>query len=146
MGMENKGVYEYTCPVTLSGGGMTYRLKSDPIIAVSRANEIVKRSVAKPKNDGSIKESWAVGDWKVVIGGVIIAETKEELKEHVKFLVKMSALRQSLDVTCNVLNDLYDIISVAIEDLQMPATPGMLNQEFIISAVSDKSFELLEEL
>lgn len=145
-GMGNKGFAEYCCPVTLSGGGKVCNLQSDPLIAVSRANDIAKRSVAKPSNPGTIKESWAVGDWKITISGVVIAETKEDLANAIREISDICALRESVEITCNVLNDLYDVTRVAIENLELPSTPGMLNQQFSITAVSDTSHELLEEI
>ena len=146
-GMGNIGFGElYNSPVTLEGGGKKFNLPCDPIIAVSRQNEIAKRSVAKPKSPGTIKESWAVGDWSVSIGGVIIAETKEDLTKLVKELSEICAIRESLSVTCPPLHEQYDIDHLAIDNLQLPFTPGELNQQFTINATSDTSHELLEEL
>ena len=145
-GMGNKGFAEYSCPLTLKGGGKVCYLASDPLIAVSRTNEIAKRNVAKPEKQGSIKESWAVGDWNVNISGIIIANTEEELKQAVQELSDICAVRESLEVTCGILNDQYDITRLAIDNLQLPFTPGMLNQQFTITAVSDTSYELLEKV
>lgn len=146
-GMGNLGFTEYTCPVTLEGGGMYCKLAADPLIAVSRTNEIAKRSVAKPRwNEGTIKESWAVGDWQINITGIIIADSKEHLEQAVMKLDAVCLVRESLGVTCPVLNDFYGITRLAIESLQLPFTPGVLNQQFTIQAVSDTSHELLEEV
>lgn len=144
--MWDKGFVEYSCPVTLSGSGKVCNLQSDPLIAVSRANDIAKRSVAKPSNPGTIKESWAVGDWRITISGVVIAKTKEDLANAIREISDICALRESVAVTCNVLNALYNVTNIAIEDLQLPFTPGMLNQQFSITAVSDTSHKLLEEI
>lgn len=146
-GMGNIGFCkEYESPVTLMGGGKEFNLPCDPLIAVGRSNEIVKRSVAKPNGQGSIKESWAVDDWAVTISGIIVAKTKDELNADLKALSEICALRESLAVTCPPLNDHYGINNLAIERLDFPFTPGELNQQFSITAVSDESHELLEEL
>lgn len=145
-GMGNAGFSEFVCPVTLEGNGLQVRLASDPIIAVSRQNEIAKRSVAKPRMRGSVKESWAVGDWDVNLSGVIIAESQDELERQIRELTEICAVRESVSVTCPPLNDLYDITKLAIRSIQFPATPGECNQQFNISAYSDESYELLEEL
>lgn len=145
-GMGNKGFAEYACPVTLKGGGLELDLEADPMIAVGRQNEVVCRSVAKPKKDGTIKESWAVGDWSVSIGGIIIAQTEEELWQSVNQLSQICAVRESLEITCPPLNEQYDIFRLAITNLQLPFTPGLLNQQFTITALSDTSHELLEEV
>lgn len=145
-GMGNQGFAEYTCPVTLKGGGIEVELEADPLIAVGRQNEIARRSVAKPQREGTIKESWAVGDWEVNISGVIIAKTEEELWQSVRHLSWICAVRESLEVTCPPLNEQYDIMRLAITQLQFPFTPGLLNQQFTITAVSDTSYELLEEV
>ena len=145
-GMGNRGFAEYTCPVTLKGGGIEVELEADPLIAVGRQNEITRRSVAKPKQEGTIKESWAVGGWSVSISGVIIAETEEELWQSVRQLQWICTVRESLEVTCPPLNEQYDIMRLAIASLQLPFTPGELNQQFTITAYSDTSHELLEEL
>ena len=145
-GMGNKGFAEYSCPTTLVGGGLTVQLASDPVIAVGRGNEIARRSVAKPEKQGTIKESWAVGDWSVTIGGIIIAETEEDFLLAVDELQTICAVRESVEVTCNILNYLYGITRIAIERLDLPFTPGMFNQQFTITAYSDTSYELLEEV
>ena len=146
-GMGNLGFAQYRCPVTLEGGGMYCELAADPLIAVERANDVVRRSVAKPRRkEGTIKESWAVGDWQVTIAGVIVAETREELEKAVMELDAVCAVRESLEVTCPLLNDQYGITRLAVTQLQLPFTPGELNQQFTITALSDTSHELLEEL
>ena len=146
-GMGNRGFAEYQCPVTLEGSYIYCELASDPLIAVSRQNEIAKRSVAKPRwKEGTIKESWAVGDWQVNISGVIIADSKEELEKAIMEIDAVCQVRESVKVTCPVLNDIYGICSLAIESLQLPFTPGELNQQFTITALSDTSHELLEEV
>ena len=145
-GMGNRGFAEYTCPVTLKGGGLEVDLQADPLISVGRQNEVICRSVAKPQREGTIKESWAVGDWSVTIGGVIIANTEADLTEAVRQLQQICAVRESVEVTCPPLNGQYDIFRLAITNLQLPFTPGLLNQQFTITALSDTSHELLEEL
>lgn len=146
-GMGNRGFAEYTCPVTLEGGGMYCELASDPLIAVSRANEIARRSVAKPRwKEGTVKESWAVGDWQVNISGIIVADSKEQLERAVMQIDAVCLVRESLAVTCPLLNDQYGITRLAVERLDLPFTPGELNQQFTITALSDTSHELLEEI
>lgn len=145
-GMGSLGWSEYTCPVVLDGGGLHCRIMSDPLIAVGRGNEIARRSVAKPKREGTIKENWAVGDWNVNISGIIIAKTVEEMQAAVRELSAICAVRESVEITCPPLNDIHDITRIAIADLQLPFTPGELNQQFTITAYSDTSYELLEEL
>ena len=145
-GMGNNGFAEYICPVTLEGGGMYCELQSDPLIAVQRDNEIARRSVAKPKKEGTIKESWAVGDWNVTISGIIVADTKDDLQMAVMALEAVCAVRESVAVTCPLLNEQYHIDHLAIGQLQLPFTPGELNQQFTITAYSDTSHQLLEEI
>ena len=139
-GMGNSGFIEYKCPVTLEGSWLKCELKSDPLITVSRPNEIKCRSIAKPVSAGTVKESWAVGDWEVTI-----ADTEDELLEHVQLLSEICKLRESLEVTCLPLFNL-GIFSLAVKQLQLPFTPGLLNQQFTITALSDTSHELLEKL
>lgn len=145
-GMGNCGFAEYSCPVTLKGEGLDVNLDADPLIAVSRTNNVVCRSVAKPQKQGTVKESWSVGDWEITIVGVIIAETKEELWQSVLQLRWVSEMRESLEITCPPLNEQYDITRIAVKQLQLPFTEGELNQQFTITALSDTSHELLEKL
>ena len=145
-GMGNKGFAEYVCPVTLKGGGIEVELEADPLIALSRQNEVACRSVAKPQKDGTVKESWAVGDWSVAISGVIIAQTEEELWQSVRQLSWICEVRESLEVKCPPLHEQYDITHLAVTQLQLPFTPGRLNQQFTIQALSDTSHKLLEEI
>jgi len=125
---------------------MYCELQSDPLIAVQRDNEIARRSVAKPKKEGTIKESWAVGDWNVTISGIIVADTKDDLQMAVMALEAVCAVRESVAVTCPLLNKQYLIDHLAIGQLQLPFTPGELNQQFTITAYSDTSHQLLEEI
>ena len=146
-GMGNAGFAQYQCPVTLEGGGMYCELQSDPLITVERANDVVRRSVAKPRwKEGTVKESWAVGDWQVTIAGVIVADTREQLEQAVMEIDAVCAVRESVEVTCPLLNRQYGITRLAVTQLQLPFTPGELNQQFTITALSDTSHELLEEL
>lgn len=145
-GMGNLGFAQYCCPITLTGGGMTCQIASDALVAVSRDNTVVRRSVSKPKGQGTIKESWAVGDWNINISGIIVAESEEQLEECVQQLSSICALRESLEVTCRQLNEQHDITRIAVAQLQLPFTPGMLNQQFTIVAYSDSSYQLLEEI
>ncbi len=144
-GMGNKGFAEYVCPVTLEGDGRRCDLQSDPLIAVSRENTIVCRQVAKPQKQGTIKENWAVGDWGINISGVIICKTKEELTSAIKELQEICSLREAVGITCPPVNEQYDVTRIAIKGLEFPFTPGELNQQFTITALSDSSYELLEE-
>lgn len=145
-GMGNFGFDDYVCKVTLEAGGRKVLIGSDVLIAVSRQNEIARRMVAKPKMRGTIKESWAVGDWEVNLSGVIISENKDDFERMVKELTEICEVRESVSVTCDALNALYDITKIAIRGIQLPFTPGVGNQQFNISAYSDESYELLEEL
>lgn len=146
-GMGNNGFAQFTCPVTLEGDDVYCELQSDPLIALQRDNDIARRSVAKPrKNEGTIKESWAVGDWSVTISGVIVATTKEELEQAVMAIDGVCRERKSVQVTCPLLNEQYGITHLAIGQLQLPFTPGELNQQFTITAWSDTSHQLLEEI
>lgn len=146
-GMGNNGFAQFTCPVTLEGDDVYCELQSDPLIALQRDNEIARRSVAKPRrNEGTIKENWAVGDYNVTISGVIIATTKEELEQAVMAVDGVCSERKSVRVTCPLLNEQYGITHLAIGQLQLPFTPGELNQQFTITAWSDTSHQLLEEI
>lgn len=146
-GMGNNGFAQFTCPVTLEGDDVYCELQSDPLIALQRDNEIARRSVAKPRrNEGTIKENWAVGDYNVTISGVIVATTKEELEQAVMAVDGVCSERKSVRVTCPLLNEQYGITHLAIGQLQLPFTPGELNQQFTITAWSDTSHQLLEEI
>ena len=146
-GTGNHGFAQFTCPVTLEGDDVYCELQSDPLIALQRDNEIARRSVAKPgKNEGTIKESWAVGDYNVTISGVIVATNKEELEQAVMAIDGVCRERKSVRVTCPLLNEQYGITHIAIGQLQLPFTPGELNQQFTITAWSDTSHQLLEEI
>ena len=146
-GMGNNGFAQFTCPVTLEGDDVYCELQSDPLIALQRDNEIARRSVAKPRrNEGTIKENWAVGDYNVTISGVIVATNKEELEQAVMAIDGVCRERKSVRVTCPLLNEQYGITHIAIGQLQLPFTPGELNQQFTITAWSDTSHQLLEEI
>lgn len=124
-----------------------YYLPVDPIISVTGKNIIVRRNVSKAKKRGSIKERWSQDDYSISISGVVTADTYETMVDYIKKIRELCEEgTKSLYVSCPILNDVYNIFQIAIEDFDFPFTPGMENQEFTLKAYSDDIYDLLVEV
>ena len=114
----------------------------DPFINIGLKNIITRRTVAKGKSRGTVKERWTEDDADISISGVFISQDHATYPKEVKLLQKYFQQRRSIDVTCSLLND-KGIYQIAIESLEFPHTKGVENQSFDIKAYSDDVFQLL---
>lgn len=129
-------------PLTFKVIGLApFTFPIDPFISLSLRNVITRRTVAKGKIRGTIKERFTIDDVEITISGVFISnqdtypEEVDKLREYCEFPV-------SVQVICSLLND-RGIDSIAIESLDLPATSGVNNQAFQIRAFSDDIINLL---
>ena len=131
-------------PLTLRAEGLSdFTFPLDPIIRLSFKNIITKRTVAKGKNRGTVKERWTEDDVEISISGVFISKDGEYPTE-VNQLRAFFAQHKAVEVICDHLNQ-RDINQIAFESLDLPHTKGTENQAFEIKACSDDAFQLLIE-
>jgi hypothetical protein len=144
--------YSYIVPLTLrldsEAEGTGFKLPLDPIISVSCKNIIKRRYVAKSsvQNRGSIKETWSIDDYEIQISGVFINEDLNLLEQNLRKLRAYCESGESIHITCGLLLDVYNIKRIVIESFDFPHTPGVENQAFTIKALSDETYQLLEEI
>jgi len=137
----------YQVPMTLkSQSGLTFALPVDPLVSVSSRYNIVKRSVQKQGAvRGTVKEFWSHDDYSVQIAGLLMADDPATLQEYQRRLLDICNRPESVIVECEMLNDVFDILEIAIESIDFPFTKGEYNQTFNIKALSDESHSLLLE-
>ncbi|MDB4497829.1 DUF6046 domain-containing protein [Gammaproteobacteria bacterium] len=122
----------------------SFLLPFDPIMSISSKNIIVRRRVSKSRMRGSIKERWSQDDYSISISGVLISNNEYTKDEYLKRLRRYCESSGSIEVTCSLLNDVFNIYRIVIESYSFPHTKGMKNQSFSIQAYSDDGYSLLE--
>lgn len=115
----------------------------EPLVSISGKNTIVRRSVAKAKGHGTIKERWSQDDYTVTIQGVIIGRDENSYpKYEVKWLKRLFSHPRSVEVKHEIML-ILGITHLAVENITFPHTKGLSNQTFEIKAYSDRSIDLL---
>lgn len=125
-----------------------YLLPFDPLISISGKNIITRRSVAKSKMRGTIKERWAQDDYTITITGVVIADEDygESIEEHLANIKRYCEAPESVSITSDFLLDTFGIQKIAIESYDFPFTKGRQNQMYTIKGYSDDNYTLLTAL
>ena len=108
----------------------------EPLVSVSGRNEIVRRTVAKGRHAGTVKERWSQGDYEISIQGVFIAAGNRYPAEAMRRLRDLFDTADHLDVEHELLL-LFGITRLVIESVGFPHTKGLQNQNFEIKAYSD---------
>lgn len=132
-------------PLSFYVGGDEYLLPYEPVISVKGKNIITTRSVNKSSGQrsrrGTVKERWAQDDYSVDIEGVLIGRDGRYPSEDVVRLRKICE-QVAVEVRSPLL-ELFGINRLVIEEYEFEHTPGLANQEYSISAMSDDAHELL---
>ena len=110
-------------------------------MSISGKNEIIRRTPAKGKGTGTVKERWSQGDYEISIQGIFIAAENEYPKESVQQLRNLFDTASHLDVEHDILL-LFGITRLAIESVSFPHTKGLQNQNYEIKAYSDNPVSL----
>ena len=130
-------------PLKFSADGMDdFIFPIDPFINIGLKNILTRRTVAKGKSRGTVKERWTEDDADISISGVFINPDHATYPKEVALLQKYFQLHKAVKVTCPLLND-KGIYHIAIESLEFQHTKGIENQSFDIKAYSDDVFQLL---
>ena len=106
---------------------------------------MVRRSVAKSKVAGTIKERWSQDDYSISIIGCLSNQDDIYPESDVRKIVELFNERQSLEI-CQEILLLLGIKFMAIESLNLPHTKGLGNQNFEIKGYSDENTDLLIEI
>lgn len=115
----------------------------EPLVSISGKNIITRRTVAKSKEQGTVKERWSQDDYDVTIQGIVTEEDQEKYpKGYVQNLLNLFNERQAIEVDQEILF-IFGIKCLAIESASFPHTKGLGNQNFEIKAYSDTPMELL---
>jgi len=146
-GLQNLASTYWQVPVTLklSTEPDGFTLPVDPLVAISGGSKIVRRYVAKGDRRGSIKERWNQDDYEITITGIITGDENHTLNDYLQRLRTYCEARESVAIICDLLNNVFDIYTLAIESFDFPFTPGEGNQQFTIKAYSDDSYLILTE-
>lgn len=118
----------------------------EPLVSVSGANVISKRTVAKAKHRGSIKERWSQDDYAVTLEGDLINPDNdiEYPEADVAQLRQVCEAKEAVEIDCDLLK-YFDIYKIVIETYDFPFTPGDNQQRFSIKTVSDDLTDALTE-
>lgn len=136
---------EYYMPVTLGNVQLSY-----PVISCSRASKIIETPLTERR--GSAKQLISVGDWDIMIKGIIIDKNNEYPEQKMQELIDLQE-RQATEgslVIGSVITDLLLIRGdsqdrVAIKNIRFPEVRGVRNaRAYEIELVSDQAFDLYE--
>lgn len=130
-------VYEV---IQLQDGKETYKFSHTTIVDVVQKKVIEKTKIQG--QDGSVKEYINTDDYEITIRGFIVGKNQYPAAEVQEFL-KWWKKNRDLDIIGYVLNSVFGIYTIVLEELEMPrldARPGV--QPFQITATSDIPLEV----
>ena len=132
-------------------------LPYEPMLNITGKNSIVRRKVAKVKNDkgvslsGTIKERWTRDDYEITITGALIGSLltgdieecypKNDFQKLKDYMIEA----KRISVRCEPLQ-LLDIGHIVVEDFSFPFTKGENVQAYEIKAYSDFDYKLLLDI
>lgn len=114
------------------------------IFSLKQRNIIVKRTVAKNKGRGTVKESFTKDDVEITIQGIFFDRNGEYPDLDLKRLRSYVECGEAIQVECPLF-EIYDITHIVIEDCDLPFTKGENIQGFSLKCVSDDLTQLLLE-
>lgn len=133
---------EYYMPVTLGGVKLQH-----PVISYSSTKRVIETELTERR--GSAKQLVNIGDWEIMIKGVIVNKDNEYPESEIRELVELHERRESL-VIGSVITDLLLIRGdsqdrVVIKRISFPEVRGIRNARgYEIELVSDQEFDLYE--
>lgn len=131
-------------PLRLKKKGDTeyWQLPFECLFSLKGKNIITKRTVAKGKGRGSVKEHWTQDDYSINITGIFFSTDGSYPSADVKKLRSYCEAPESIEVLCPLLEH-FDITRLVIEDFDFPHTKGQNVQAFSLNCTSDDLVELL---
>jgi hypothetical protein len=130
----------------LSGWADWWTIPIEPRVSISGGNIIAKRSVAKAKYRGSIKERWTQDDFSINIEGLLQTDDSEiDFPEaDLSRLRQVCEAAEAVQIDCDLLK-YFDVYKVVVENYDFPFTPGDNKQRFTIKCISDDLTDVLTE-
>jgi hypothetical protein len=130
----------------LSGWADWWTIPIEPEVTVSGGNVIAKRTVAKAKYRGTIKERWTQDDYKVTIDGDLINPDSDiEFPEaDLAKLRQVCEAVEAVQVDCDMLK-YFDVYKIVVETYDFPFTPGDNKQRYSLKCLSDDLTDVLTE-
>jgi len=130
----------------LEGWSDWWLLPIEPLVSISGGNVITKRTVAKGKLRGSIKEYWAQDDYKVIITGTLIDPDNQSAfpEASLQLLREVCEAREAISIECD-FTKFFDVYRVVVESYDFPFTPGEHRQSYTLNLVSDDLTDILTE-
>jgi hypothetical protein len=124
-------------PLKLNG----IQLPNEPLIDISMCKKNIMTDI--DGNDGSFKENFTNGDYKITIRGIATNDEVDDLPEaFIRQLRTIIEDRKSVPAV-NRLLSLFNIQYLSIGDIQLPRVPGEIAmQGYELVCLSDKVFEL----
>lgn len=125
-------------PLTIDG----YEFPNEPLVKIKGTKSIVRTPVAG--YSGTVKEDMGLNDYEITIRGLVVNNDSDAYPEvEVQQIRALYEKRESL-VVVNPIFSLFNIDSIAIESLMLPAVEGYQNvQAYEIKGYSDRSIELV---
>lgn len=114
------------------------------ILSIKGKNVITRRTVAKNKGRGSVKEQWSQDDYDITIQSIFFDRDGEYPKDDLKTLRAYCECGEAIEVECPLF-EIYDITHIVIEDFDFPFTKGENIQGFSLKCYSDDFAQLLIE-
>lgn len=125
-------------------GANAFMLPYGAKVNMRGVNEVVRRSVARRADAGTVKELWTAGDWEITLTGVLMSDDDGKgqtwPENDVRELLKICQERQAVYLNCQK-TAAAGIDRWVITSYELPETPGDGNQEFRIVGFSDKLYE-----
>jgi hypothetical protein len=112
------------------------------LFEVSMSKNVVKTAIQG--RAGTIKEFVSDGDYQISVKGVICSEIANKYPEQeIKALLEVLKSTASISIESDVLNNVFGIYDIVVEDWNMPRSAGFFNtQNYEISCISDMPIEI----
>ena len=130
----------------LESWGDWWTIPIEPLVSVSGGNVVSRRTVAKGKHRGTIKERWTQDDYNIIIRGVLINHENESKfpEADLQKLRQVCEAAEAVQVECDMLQ-YFDIYRAVVLKYNFPFTHGEMNQTYQITLVSDDLTDILTE-
>ena len=146
LGVGNKGKIAENIVLTfIDGGGYDTGLKVNfeferCLISVKQNKNIVE-TLIMGKN-GSIKEYIGLKDYEVKLEAILFGKNGQFPADKVEALNKYLQYGQVIPVTCNYLNDFFNINYILVKDFDINMEIGGFSQQTVtITGISDNKYD-----
>lgn len=124
-------------------GGQWWELPIEPIVSVKSKNIITRKTVARGKGRGTVKEYFAQDDYEIAVSGILVGGDFTTYPfDDVQRLRAICENGGAIEVQSDFLR-LFDIYNVCIEGFDFPFTKGENIQGYTFTAYSDDINQVL---